>query len=238
MTSLFLSPIAPYIGKMLLISAILCGYYRLFLRNAPFHPYNRWYLLGSVGLSLALPILRFPSPVDWMSGEHYTRLLVTVNTVGSAAKGTPEQALMPPRGNVYSWIQDGKLLSLLYVLVASLLLLSMARSLRYLLRLSRKYASTTIQGIRFFPTEEPGTPFSFLNRLFWNKDLEIGSEQGQFIFRHERYHIRQRHSLDILALTVIRSLAWFNPFFHWTLREMRVIHEFLADRYAVSGSPG
>ncbi len=236
MTSLFLSPIALYVGKMLLISAILSGYYWLFLRNASFHPYNRWYLLGSVVLSLALPIFHFPSPVNWISGEHYTRLLVTGNTVGAAVKGTPAQALMSSNGNFYAWIQDGKLLFLIYILVAVLLLLSMARSLLYLIRLSRKYPSKIVKGIRFFQTEEPGTPFSFLGRLFWNKDLDVGSIQGQFIFRHELYHILQRHSLDILALTMIRSLFWCNPFFHWMMREMRVIHEFLADRYAVSSA--
>lgn len=50
-----------YFAKILLISGFLLGYYQLFLRNAPFHGYNRFYLLGITALSLLLPLLPFPA---------------------------------------------------------------------------------------------------------------------------------------------------------------------------------
>jgi hypothetical protein len=126
-------------------------------------------------------------------------------------------------------------LYVLYGLVAGTFLFLLLRSLLYLSRLSKKHDCIRLEGIRLFQTEEPGTPFSFLDRLFWNKELALDTEKGQTIFRHELYHIRQRHTLDILVLSVVRSLFWFNPFFHLILRELRVIHEFLADRYVLSG---
>ena len=41
-------------------SGILYGYYHFFLRNKRFHQYNRFYLLGSVLLSLLVPLLNIP----------------------------------------------------------------------------------------------------------------------------------------------------------------------------------
>ncbi len=83
-------------------------------------------------------------------------------------------------------------------------------------------------------TREPGTPFSFLNRLFWNEEIDINSARGRQIFLHEWYHIRQRHTLDLLWLKALLVLFWVNPIFYLVYREIRTIHEFLADRYAVA----
>ena len=72
---------------MTLISAILYGYYRAFLRNASFHPYNRWHVLGSVLLSLVVPLLQIPFPAGWMGGEHYTGIF---SAVGGGNEGLPD----------------------------------------------------------------------------------------------------------------------------------------------------
>jgi len=66
--------------------------------------------------------------------------------------------------------------------------------------------------------------------------LDIESIEGQQIFRHELYHVRQVHSADILFLEMMSIVTWFNPFIHLVKKEMRAIHEFLADEYAISES--
>ena len=240
MSSLFYSPGFCYLGKMTMISAILYGYYWVFLRNASFHPYNRWYLLGSALISLLLPFLRLPFPADWMGGEP---VAVFLSAIPGGNEATPDelapgaltgQARVPFYG-LLRWLNG---LYIIYGVVSAVFFVRFLRSLAYLARLSGKYTFTRVEGVRLFQTGEPGTPFSFLNRLFWNKQLPLDTGQGQFIFRHELYHIRQKHTLDLLALESVRCLFWFNPFFHLLVREMKVIHEFLADRYALSGGRG
>jgi hypothetical protein len=51
-----------YFAKTILISGFLSGYYWVCLRNAPFHAYNRFYLLGITAISLILPFLHIPLP--------------------------------------------------------------------------------------------------------------------------------------------------------------------------------
>ena len=236
MSSPLLSPALVFLGKMTLISAFLYGYYWFFLRNASFHPYNRWYLLGSVGLSLFLPLLHIPLPAGWMSGDHYTLLLSPDQTASGGGTADPVPAsLTGPSSLFYELFRGWKGVYLLYGLVAGFFLFRLGRSLLYLLRLPGKYTCSRVEDIRLFRTQEPGTPFSFFNCLFWNAELPLDTDRGQAIFSHELYHIRQKHTLDILVLAIVRSLFWCNPLFYLFLRELKVVHEFLADRHALSG---
>ena len=52
------------------------------------------------------------------------------------------------------------------------------------------------------------------------------------MFRHELFHIRQRHTWDVVFMEIVTSFLWINPFFHLVKKELRTIHEFLADEFA------
>src|ERR1700759_1669511 len=49
-----------YLLKQLLVAGLLTGYYWMVLRDRRCHSLNRVYLLGALGLSLVLPMLRIP----------------------------------------------------------------------------------------------------------------------------------------------------------------------------------
>ena len=108
MSSTLLSPALVFLGKMTLVSAFLYGYYWFFLRNASFHPYNRWYLLGSVGLSLFLPLLHIPLPAGWMSGEHYTLLLSPDQAASGGIAADPAPLSGHPPGLFYGLFRGWK----------------------------------------------------------------------------------------------------------------------------------
>src|SRR4029077_490104 len=113
---------------------------------------------------------------------------------------------------------------------------SLIKSLVYITRMSRRYRYEQLDDIKFFQTNEPGTPFSFFKQVFWNRQIDLQSHEGQQIFRHELYHVRQKHSFDILLIEIITIIFWFNPFFYLIKKEIKAIHEFLADQYAASAS--
>ncbi len=64
--------------------------------------------------------------------------------------------------------------------------------------------------IHFVTTDEPGTPFSFFRWLFWNKKIELQSEKGEQIFRHELFHIEQKHSWDTIYMEFLTVIFWIN----------------------------
>jgi TonB family protein len=64
--------------------------------------------------------------------------------------------------------------------------------------------------------------------------MEMNDRQGHQILRHELFHVRNNHSVDIAGMEIISILCWFNPFFHLIRRELKLIHEYAADEYAAA----
>jgi N-acetylmuramoyl-L-alanine amidase len=223
---------ALYLAKVIFISALLFGYYRLFLRDRMFHRYNRCYLLSATLGSLILPLIHLPLPDVLPLIGKAPVLGVALHAI--VPGGWKEPTAAPGAGaGVSSWWNAGLLTTGIYAAVILLLLGAYIRQLVHIRRLPGKYPRERLGRIDFFMTREPGTPFSFLNRLFWHEDIDIDSARGRQIFLHEWYHIRHRHTLDLLWLKAVLVLFWVNPFFYLVYREIRTIHEFLADRYAV-----
>src|SRR5690606_32548354 len=90
-----------------------------------------------------------------------------------------------------------------------------------------------IESITFLQTAHPDAPFSFFKWLFWRKSIPLDSKEGHYMFRHECYHIRNKHSRDLLFTELAICLFWFNPFFYLYRKEIKAIQEFLADKHAV-----
>jgi N-acetylmuramoyl-L-alanine amidase len=224
---------ALYLAKVVLVSALLFSYYRLFLRDRLFHQYNRYYLLAATLASLILPLIRLPLP-DSLP-------LIGAPVLGSALHAivpgdwneSPAGAAIAGRPTPSGWsVEWGLMIG--YAAAIGVLLCAFGRQLWQIRRLVGKYPHERLGRIDLFMTREPGTPFSFLNQLFWNAEIDIESARGRQIFLHEGYHIRQRHTLDLLWLRTVLAIYWINPFFYLMYHEIRTIHEFLADRYAVA----
>jgi len=122
----------------------------------------------------------------------------------------------------------------LYFLISAIFLAVLLHWIIYIRKITRLYPKKRLEGILVSFSTETGTPFSFLKMIFWNSQINLNSPTGKQIFRHESFHVQQKHSLDILFLEFIRGIFWFNPFFHLICREIRATHEFLADRFAIS----
>lgn len=224
-----------YIIKIFLCSGILFGYYRLFLRNKRFHQYNRFYLLAALILSVTIPLIKIPlsySALDTQKPVIYHA--IDALTVGHWEKDASQVQVHVASSNDY--FSTSNILYLLYGLGVLLLLSFFARSLWHIRKIAKKYTQQYISTFKFYNTHEPGTPFSFLKSIFWNDQLDLQSEKGQQVFRHEAFHVEQKHSADIILAELFTAFCWLNPFFHLIKRELKAIHEFLADDYAISGN--
>lgn len=222
-----------YLGKVVLCSGILLGYYWLFLRNRRFHHYNRFYLQGTLLLSVLLPLVKIPvlyQPQSQVNQAVYQTLEVLTVNYGE------DEPLGAGPGLLARLFTLENAIYLLYVVGILVLLVSLVRSLLYIRRISKNYPFERIGGLKFFTTREPGTPFSFFRSIFWNNDLAFNSHEGQQIFRHELFHVQQKHSTDIILTELVTAFFWFNPVFYILKKELKAIHEFLADQYAISGN--
>jgi hypothetical protein len=221
-----------YLLQVTIASGILYLYYHIALRNKKFHQYNRFYLLGAVIISMMVPF--FDIPVYFSQQQAQSSVVLQTLTVISV-QATEITAEMPDTGS-----HPGSAFSptdLLYCGYALLVLLAFVKIVLSLLRIKKLKQNNQVEkidSIRFINTSEPGTPFSFFRWLFWNKNIELRSEKGEQIFRHELFHIQQKHSIDLLFIELLTAVLWINPFYHLMKKELRTIHEFLADEFAVA----
>ena len=102
--------------------------------------------------------------------------------------------------------------------------------LQLVVLLFQAYTKPVISDGKFRIIELSGdkAPCSFGNNIFINPEKYDWETYSQILL-HEKIHIQQRHSLDILMAELVLVLQWFNPF-AWLYRtELESNLEFLTD---------
>ncbi len=217
-----------YILKLCICSAILFCYYYGVLRNKQFHQWNRFYLLSAVVLSLIVPCLQF---FVWQPGAGSAEAIQLLQIVYTA-----DEFVADANTNQNSLITLNQAYWICYSLISSLFLIALVRTFQKLWSVIRSSSVSMIQSIKFINTDVKGSPFSFLKYIFWNKNIDLSSPTGQHIFQHEVVHVKEKHSLDKIFIQVVLIFFWCNPVFWLIKKELKMIHEFIADKKALGQS--
>jgi len=198
--------------------------YFLFLRRETFFNVNRWFLLFSVGFSAILPLLHIavfePQPImlPEVTVTPYINLLseVTVYAAGFTHK-------------TESFVLSYSIFGYLYLLGLVFFSLKLLWQIRQIYVLIRRNQVIPEGKIKLVVLNREISPFSFLNYIFISNNLRT-KEGWENMLEHERQHIQQGHTFDVLVLEMIAVFQWFNPFFWLFRRALRENHEFLADQ--------
>lgn len=222
-----MSPAILYLLKSVACSGIFYLFYIIAFRNKPTHLWSRYYLLGTVLLSLVLPLIKIEVSVP--ADEENTAVIQLLNVVASNDTEPDEGAAL-----VTTYDNISILPWLLYASVSVYLLFLVLKRVSVLLKLYRSSAKQNIDDIKVVMTNDETTPFSFFNIVFWNNRIDISSATGQRIFEHEKAHINHLHSVDRLLMNIVLIVCWCNPFYWFINKELMVVHEFTADEEAVA----
>ena len=99
--------------------------------------------------------------------------------------------------------------------------------------LYRKGLKEKNNGFTLIHSEDLKTPFSFFKWIFIDKTLYDDAALGQ-ILEHEKAHVHQKHSFDIVGIEILRGAFWLSPLVHLYARSLRNVHEYLADAAVLS----
>jgi beta-lactamase regulating signal transducer with metallopeptidase domain len=212
-----------YLIKSIITSGLLTAYYWFFLRDKRFNNYNRFYLLSITIISLVIPLLNFN--LYTIPQQNNT----TVNIFRSLI-------ILKSSNETVSRINWQLLITNASLLISFILLMLLLTKIIRIYAIKTRYAAVKIKGVYLIETELREAPFSFLNYLFWKKNIDFSSENGQLIFNHELAHIRQRHTYDKLFSQMVICIFWMNPFFRLIQKELNLIHEFIADAEAIKNN--
>lgn len=229
-------PTLDYLLKANLYALLFAGCYWLLLRRHTFFTLNRVYLLASVVLSLTLPLADLPTqavstvPANWSAPVGVIALPAVVVSSGNEAvlSGSGAEA---KSGQPLDWWAVG---AWLYGVVAGVLLLRLGRNVWKLARLIGASVREQREGYVLVQPNAPAVPtFSFFRYVVLNP----ADTDNDLILQHERVHVRQGHSLDVLAVALLRAVFWGCPALGLLDRALRELHEFLADRVAIRYAP-
>ncbi|MEG2332418.1 MAG: M56 family metallopeptidase [Bacteroides sp.] len=214
-----------YILKTTLCLAGFYLFYRLLLSRETFHRFNRIALLSILLLSLLIPLIEVSTAAN---GEVHQAVL-SIEMLLMMAGDSP--TVVMPQAEKYSvtWMQ---MALLIYLIGIFFFITRHLYSLWQMVRLLRSgHRELQADGIIRIVHQKNIAPFSWMNFIVISqKDLE---ENGREILIHEKAHIRNRHSVDLLIADICIFFQWFNPA-SWLLKqELQNIHEYEADETVI-----
>lgn len=78
---------------------------------------------------------------------------------------------------------------------------------------------------------------SFFNYIFIPEARGITTSFARQALMHERVHVRQGHSWDILMIEIVKVVFWFNPAVYALNHYIKLVHEYQADQVVVGTFP-
>ena len=213
--------------------ALLYAGYALALRGETFHRLKRVVLTGTVLASVLLPLasahLERPPLPNWLvapkssaPSDPPSRYVPTTPATGQPLPATT--ACTPLWAACGLW---------LWGLGAAVALSRYALGLAAFARLVREGQNAGHRrGCRLVLNDRVHSPVSWMHWVVISPaDLQA---HGSLLLAHEEGHVHLHHTWDRLVCDIAVCLQWFNPAAWLLLRELKAVHEYEADRYALN----
>ena len=223
------------IGHLLPIAvtiAVLWLVYRLLFRNSNRLYFNRYFLLTSMLLALAMPLLGLLSGLEVPQMATLKQSLFNGTLLNEIVVTPDGQPILPEvtvttstQSHFSVWQVIGGIYLIGVGVMTLLFLFKLAKLVVLIIRSpKRKMSSCTA----VFTGREQGSFSFFRYAIFPSENVDPD------IMRHEMSHISHHHSWDILFAEVMMILQWFNPFIYLYKKELQSLHEYQADRDVVA----
>ncbi|MEE9348764.1 MAG: N-acetylmuramoyl-L-alanine amidase [Flavobacteriaceae bacterium] len=214
-----------FLLKSALISTALYSFYKIFLQKETFFHSIRFYFIIGIIASVILPFVIIPIYIQYIPmpiPEVYDAVISmpdiefeTTNTIANAQKPINWLVLI---SNVY----------LIGVFIFSVKFIKDIASLAYLLYYGSKRKSGKII---FVEASKDLAPFSFFNFIVYN-NMQFNKDEMKDIIAHEKVHVKEKHSIDILLIQLLTIIQWFNPFIWLFKKDLQQNLEYIADKTA------
>lgn len=215
-----MDPLFVYIIKVNIALFVFWFFCRFVIGKDTYLRTKRICLLIVLGLPFLYPLFDFS---DWIDREQQVAIVHYVFSMEDIVFSVDEKP------SLVTW-ENG--LWLFYGVGCIFLTIRMIYQLFVIGRMVRKGKRLECLGTEVISPGQGTAPFSFLKWIFIHPE-DYTLRELQEILAHEKAHVRQWHSVDMLLSEVICIVFWFNPAV-WLLRyEIRQNLEFLADQKVV-----
>ena len=213
-----------YFLKTAVTLTVFYLFYRFFLRKETFFRFNRYYFLGSIVVSLLIPLIDVAALLP--AKESLPVLAIPKGYISfQEAVVTPIATAAPVSGQRDPWVW----VRVIYLAGVAFFLLRLLWQVVTLAVRIRRAEVREIDGLKIVPDAKVKSPFSFFSWIFVHPD-QLADGDLEEVILHEQEHIRQHHSWDLLLVELLTVFQWPNPFVWLINRSVKEIHEYLADR--------
>ena len=227
-----------FIVESLICSGLFLVLYRWMLAKKVGFRICRAYLIVTMVLSVAIPLMEVPLYQsekmtvlnDWTVLSFDDFGAVPADLEEAVAVNHNSEAIKPESSaQITGKSIDLKLiLTILYTLVGAISLTLLAYNTARIYRLRSKSKLTYEEDYTLAEHEDIKTPFSFIRTIFMGFNYE--PQERRQILTHEASHVRHRHSYERLFMSILRSIFWFNPFFWMAEKDLEEVQEWEADK--------
>jgi len=203
--------------KIILCSSLLIAIYYLFLQKEKMFLFNRFYLIFSLLFSYSIPFVKINLPAV---SEKKSQLIFEEIT-------TQQLIQKAHHASDFNWVN---LILIIYLSVSAVLIIRSLISVVKIIKL--KGDDVDYQNFKVRLIEKDLPPFSFWNRIYLSRK-QFGDQIDRRIFLHEKTHLQQKHSLDLILVEILQAVSWFNPAIYFYKRAIKGNHEFLADEIII-----
>ena len=208
-----------YLLESLACGGVLYACYRLLLDRRVAFGWCRGWLLALPLLATVIPLLRIPL---------YPGEVIYLTAAPAPQSGLPVPAeAMPATVVEAERITAGELLTWLYAAGAAAVLGAAAAQLWRIRQLGHGAAVTRTGRMTLVRTRQQCAAFSLFGRVYvWE---QLPPRELEAVLLHEASHIRRRHSLERLAMELLKAALWWNPFVWLAARRLVEVEEYEAD---------
>lgn len=231
-----------YLLKSTICLTAFYGLYFFGFRRLSFHTLNRFYLLVSLVLSLTIPLLSYerteivviePQPIEEaITPTEETQLIdnqeITIHqptTIDNTSNATID------------WMQ---VLNTIYLMGVGVMFFLFVKNLLTIVYCIKKTSAASCgtppvslshrrsnKSLKILLTKSQSNS-SFFNYIFLNPE-NLNPHEQELIIAHESFHAQRLHTLDLLILSIMKAIFWFNPIVYFYQKSLKQIHEYEVD---------
>lgn len=201
-------------ANIYLLIFYLC--YHLLLAGNTHYTLSRVYLLTSCIISFIIPLTQISALIPNVQ---------EVKTFTQASYILPAANLNIPVQKQGFEFSVENILPYIYIAGALIAAIVFAVRLWRLFKITKAGKACKYGNYQRIDLPDQKTAFSFFNYLY----IGTGLKQPGTIIAHELVHIRQKHTLDVLFLEILKIMNWFSPVVYLVQQSLKTLHEYIAD---------
>lgn len=230
-----MSALLLYILKSTICLTLFYLGFKALLSNDTFFRFNRWVLLGGIGICMLLPVIKIQTSQPLLIQQpiiQLEKIIAGNEPVATSQAATHPEAVLHPDTDWLTNIDWGLLIGLSYLVGCLFCLIVTLLSFKRMFAMIRSGRRSQFHHYTLIITPTPVCPFSWGHYIILSEeDYEKYPDE---ILMHEMMHLKFHHSADLLFMEIILLLHWFNPAAWLLKRELKDIHEYQADKGVLS----